>query len=179
MDRTDRWLRVYHRALFSSYAALVADRAAITTTRITLEWMLIITVWTLAITIAHEQGWWPEFLVGFLIPAWLTGMFQTLRKFTEHLGMHGDTIMSMTRTVSYKGVIGKAASLSQMHVDHHGTHHRHARIPYYDLPDATPRVYSDGNEMYLFPTHFAAMRDMLPHLLDPKLGPQWVKKTSV
>jgi hypothetical protein len=86
--------------------------------------------------------------------------------------MHGETIASMTRTVVYRERFGRLASASQLHVDHHGTHHRHARIPYYDLPGHTHAVYGEER---LFRSHLEACADMLPHLLDPKVGPQWVR----
>ena len=142
--------------------------------RILLEWAIIIVTWSALLLLINARGWWAEFTIGFLIPAWGAGTFQTIRKFTEHLGMHGDSIMTMTRTVVYQRLPGKAASRSQLHVDHHGTHHRYARIPYYDLPAATDIVYGGDNARHTFPSHLAAIRDMLPHLLDPKVGPQWI-----
>ena len=129
--------------------------------------------WTSALTIVISNGWWTGFVVGFVVPAWAAGTVQTLRKFTEHLGMHGASILAMTRTVAYRGRVGRAASRSQLHVDHHGTHHRYARIPFTDLPEATEIVYGESEASPLFRSHLAAARDMLPHLLDPKVGPQW------
>ena len=78
---------------------------------------------------------------GTLAVCWIAGSLQTVRKFTEHLGRFEDTILGMTRTVIYRGAIGAAASKSQLHVEHHGTHHRWAAIPYYNLPQATEIVY--------------------------------------
>lgn len=112
-------------------------------------------------------------MVMHLAPAWLAGSMQTVRKFTEHLGMFGDTIVSMTRTVVYRGPFGRAASASQLHVDHHATHHRHARIPYYALPEATQLVYADQCNGRVFPNHVRAVLDMLTNLSDPRVGPQW------
>ncbi|MEL6329819.1 MAG: fatty acid desaturase [Planctomycetota bacterium] len=139
--------------------------------RVVAEWLLMALVWSGVLWLVTARGWWAGFLVVFVVPAWGAGVFQTMRKFTEHLGMHGDSIMAMTRTVVYRGTAGRLASASQLHVDHHGTHHRHARIPYYELPDSTGRVYGGGER--LFRSHAEAVRDMLPHLLDPKVGPQW------
>ena len=117
-------------------------------------------------------------IVAHLIPAWLAGTLQTIRKFTEHLGMTGSSILAMTRTVEYRHPIGIAASRSQLHVDHHGTHHRWARIPYYELPSVTPKAYAENAEAHTFPNHLSAIIDMVPHLLDPKLGPQWLTAES-
>lgn len=138
-----------------------------------LEWALMVGFWSALVWLVIAQGWWALFVVGHLVPAWLAGTMQTIRKFTEHLGLGGETILAMTRTVVYRGALGKAASASQLHVEHHGAHHRRARIPWHELPQRTQQVYQMGSEGPLFATHWAAIRDMLPHLLDPKVGPQW------
>lgn len=137
------------------------------------EWLLLVGVWTGLILTIGRLGWWEPFVVGHLVGAWLAGTLQTLRKFVEHLGMTGDTILSMTRTVSYRGGLGRAASRSQLHVDHHGTHHRWARIPFQRLPAATRIAYGDPSAGPVYPTHLHALRHMLPSLVDPRVGPQW------
>jgi len=139
------------------------------------EWAFLIAAWAAVLWAVVALGWWRGFVVVFAVPAWGAGVFQTVRKFTEHLGMHGETIASMTRTVAYRGAVGRLASASQFHVDHHGTHLRHARIPYYDLPRVTPEVYGRDR---LFRTHLEAIADMAPHLLDPKVGPQWAGRAA-
>ena len=100
------------------------------------EWSTLVVFWGVLLLSVIDQGWWPLFVVGHLVPAWLAGTLQTLRKFTEH------TILAMTRTVVYTGSVGRAASTTQLHVEHHGTHHRRARIPWNELPDVTPTVYA-------------------------------------
>lgn len=141
--------------------------------RLVVEWVLLIGAWGGLLVLIDAKGWWEAFVVAHLIPAWLAGTMQTIRKFTEHLGMFGDGIIAMTRTVVYRGPIGRAASASQLHVEHHATHHRYARIPYYVLPEATDVVYADAAGGRLFTTHARAFLDMAPHLLNPRLGPQW------
>lgn len=141
--------------------------------RLVWEWFLLAAFWIGVVWAVDARGWWEWFLVGFIAPAWLAGTMQTIRKFTEHLGMFGEGIIAMTRTVIYSGRCGKAASSSQRHVEHHATHHRYARIPYYVLPEATDIVYEDAPGGRTFPNHWRAMLDMLPHLLDPRLGAQW------
>lgn len=141
--------------------------------RLVAEWMLLFGVWGGLLAVIGTKGWWEEFWVVHLIPAWLAGTMQTIRKFVEHLGMFGTDIVGMTRTVAYQGPLGRVASASQLHVEHHATHHRHARIPYYVLPDATKLVYSGRSEGRLFASHARAFLDMVPHLLNPRVGPQW------
>ncbi|MGI9516166.1 MAG: fatty acid desaturase, partial [Pirellulaceae bacterium] len=142
--------------------------------RLVIEWLFLAVFWAAILAAVGWTNTWTWFLVGHFVPAWITGSVQTLRKFTEHLGRFGNTIQEMTRTVVYTRPLGRAASSSQLHVEHHGTHHRWPRIPYHNLPAATPMVYKDAQPGMVFPNHLAAIRDMLPHLADPKLGPQWI-----
>jgi fatty acid desaturase len=58
------------------------------------------------------------------------------------------------------------------YVDHHGTHHRFAKIPYYNLPQTTPLVYEHETGP-MFRSYFAAFLDMVKSLPDPKAGSQW------
>ncbi len=141
--------------------------------RLVAEWAVLIGTWGGVVAVVEVMGWWEGLLVAHVVPAWLAGTMQTVRKFTEHLGMFGEGIMGMTRTVVYGGVAGRAASASQLHVEHHATHHRFARIPYYALPEATGVMYAGASGGRVFRTHVGAMLDMAPHLLDPKVGPQW------
>lgn len=141
--------------------------------RLVAEWALLVAFWSITVAVVAANGWWEWFIVAHLAPAWLAGTMQTVRKFTEHLGMHGESIVSMTRTVVYRGAVGQAASASQLHVEHHAAHHRHARIPHYALPEATELVYAAETAGRRFPTHLHAIADMLPSLADPKVGPQW------
>lgn len=142
--------------------------------RLLAEWALLIGAWAALLALIDTRGWWEAFIVAHLIPAWLAGTMQTVRKFTEHLGMFGQGILAMTRTVVYRGPLGQAASASQLHVEHHATHHRFARIPSYALPEATDLVYAHAPDGRLFPNHARAFLDMLPHLLNPRVGPQWL-----
>jgi fatty acid desaturase len=146
--------------------------------RLVCEWSALVAFWCVILAIVQINGWWEWFIVMHLAPAWLAGSMQTVRKFTEHLGMFGDTIVSMTRTVVYRGPFGRAASASQLHVDHHATHHRHARIPYYALPEATQLVYAHQCNGRVFPNHARAVLDMLTNLSDPRVGPQWRAATA-
>lgn len=143
--------------------------------RLLMEWGILLGFWVALLLVVHHTKTWKWFLVGHLVPAWIAGSLQTVRKFTEHLGRMGDTVYGMTRTVVYVGPVGRAASRSQLYVDHHATHHRWARIPYHNLPLATKIVYAELDEASAktFSNHWAAIADMLPHLLDPKIGPQW------
>ena len=141
--------------------------------RLVVEWGVLVGFWAAFLfTVACTQTWeW--FLVGHLAPTWIAGSVQTVRKFTEHLGRFGETVYDMTRTVEYAQPVGRAASRSQLHVDHHGTHHRWPRIPYHMLPEATKLTFHEETQGRTYSSHLAAICEMLPYLADPKLGPQW------
>jgi len=141
--------------------------------RLILEWIILVGFWGGVAIVMQRYGWWPQFVVAHLVPAWIAGTLQTTRKFTEHMGMFGEGILGITRTVAHERLFGRALSRTQLHVDHHGTHHRWARIPYYALPEATEIVYADAPEGRLFANYAEALRDMIPHLRNPRVGPQW------
>lgn len=143
--------------------------------RLLMEWCVLAGFWAAILLIVGITKTWTWLLVGHLAPTWIAGTMQTIRKFTEHLGRFGDNILDMTRAVIYRGRFGRAASLSQLHVEHHGTHHRWPGIPWHKLPEATSMVYEEQVPGRVFPSHLAAIRDMLPHLADPRVGPQWKK----
>lgn len=170
--------------------------------RLVLEWLLLLAFWGLLIWLVAVNDWWMPFIVAYVVPAWLAGSLQTFRKFIEHLGMFGENVFSMSRTVVHRSALGKIASRSQLHIDHHGTHHRWARIPYFGLPAATDTVLNAAGQTSgqeaddahagragdtrsssrqglaptdarFYPNHATAILEMLPSLLDPKVGPQW------
>ena len=143
--------------------------------RLLLEWILLAVFWSGCLIMIHLTRTWDWFVVGHLAPTWIAGSAQTIRKFTEHLGRFGETVYDMTRTVVYTRWVGSTASRSQLHVEHHGTHHRWPKIPYHKLPHATSIAYEGCEQGRIYESHWAAVRDMLPHLLDPRVGPQWKK----
>ena len=143
--------------------------------RLVSEWAWLAIAWTTLLVVVHTQAWWGYFVAGHLIPAWIAGSLQTVRKFTEHLGMHGDSIFSMTRTVPTKSWLRRALSATQLHVDHHATHHRYPRIAHTELPAATQALLAedDAGEWRTFGSYAAAVCDALRHVADPRVGPQW------
>jgi fatty acid desaturase len=144
--------------------------------RIFWEYVQCVVMWTIALSLINVYGWWEEFFVGYVVQALIAGNLQSIRKFTEHVGLLGDTILTTTRTVVDKSVIGEAMSQSMLRIDYHGTHHRYAKVPYYHLPEATPYVY-DGKDAYvpIFSSYRAAMWDMFKSLGDPRVGAQWLR----
>ena len=148
--------------------------------RIIWEYALAVGVWTIVLTVVHVMHWWEPFLVGYFAHALIAGNLQTVRKFTEHMGLLGDTILTTTRTVVDSSTYGETMSKSMLRIDYHGTHHRYAKVPYYHLPDATPYVYDGRVECVpIFPSYAAAMWDMARSLGNPRVGAQWLKPENI
>lgn len=154
---------------------LVADRMpSAISRRIAWEYAICIAWWTVLLTTIRHLGVWEYFLVGYLVPTIIAGNLQSLRKFTEHMGMLGDDVPTMTRTVVDRRIVGDALSRSMMRIDYHGVHHRYARIPQYNLPRATEHVYlPEEIQRTVFPSYLSAMLDMFGTLRDPRVGAQW------
>ncbi|WP_237228501.1 fatty acid desaturase family protein [Rubinisphaera sp. JC750] len=143
--------------------------------RVIFEYALIALWWGGVAGVMTYMGWWNYFLIGYFPPLVIAGAYQTLNKYTEHLGLLGDTVLAGTRTVIPETTVHKTMSNLLQHVDHHGTHHRYAQIPFYHLPEASPIVYGHNDPANpVFPTYHAAFIDMLPSLLNPKAGSQWI-----
>jgi fatty acid desaturase len=131
--------------------------------------------WAGILAVTAYRGWWVELMVALVVPGVISGWLQSIRKFTEHMGMLDSTVLRGSRTVVDNGWIGWMFSESMLHIDYHGTHHRYAKIPYYNLPEATPAVYAQaGDQMPLFSTYWEAMLDMFRTLGDPRIGSQWL-----
>ena len=120
---------------------------------------------------------WKYLLVMYVLPACLAGFMQSLRKYIEHMGMIGDTVLSSTRSVVNPGLLGRFLAFTLFQEPFHGVHHKFARLPHAVLPEFTDDLApGDSNERAPFPTYRHALFDMLPTLLDPKVGSQWLRQ---
>ncbi len=148
--------------------------------RILWEYGLIASMLALSLMTVWFTGTWQAFMIGVSAPALVAGTYQTLRKYTEHLGLFGPTILQSTRSILPRDVWNKAISSLVQHVDHHGTHHLHARIPYFELPSASEEVFHDEQrDVPVYRSYAAALRAMLLTLPDPKAGPQWQSQLNL
>jgi fatty acid desaturase len=133
--------------------------------------------WTATIFTAYWFNLWRPLMVVVFVPMAISGMMQTLNKFEQHLGLHGHTVLGLTRTVVDGHRYSEIISAAMLYNDYHGTHHRYAKIPYYHLPNATPYTLAGACEPCpVYPSIISASMDMLWCLLDPKVGPQWVER---
>ncbi|MCI0331745.1 MAG: fatty acid desaturase [Planctomycetes bacterium] len=136
-------------------------------------------VWTAVLAASYVFNLWIPLLVGTIVPMAISGMLQTLNKFEQHLGLHGETVLGLTRTVVDRHRYSKLVSSAMLYNDYHGTHHRYARIPYYHLPNATPFALAGAREHCpVYPSIASAILDMLSCLRDPKVGPQWIVRRT-
>lgn len=183
---TPRWLRVLAAVseigLGTLYTPLLFVRGVLVQgnvprrlkVQMAVEYLGMIAFWAVLGGIVTYFGWWKWFAIGYIVPVMLTGTYQTLRKYVEHMGLTGQTILGLTRTVADERTLGQVLSNSMQNVDHHGAHHRYAKIPFYNLPAATSLIYADGDaELPVFPSYPAAFWDMVKTLGDPKAGSQW------
>jgi fatty acid desaturase len=136
-----------------------------------------IVFWSAVFAAACWFNLWRPLLVGVIVPQAIAGMLQTLNKFEQHLGLHGQGVLGLTRTVVDRDRYSELLSAAMLYNDYHGTHHRYARIPYYHLPEATPYALAGAREHCpVYPNIVRAFLDMLSCLADPKAGPQWLKR---
>ncbi len=140
---------------------------------ITFEYLVMSAVWLIVLGTVAWFSAWDIFLRAWLIPHCLAGIFQTFRKFTEHLGMQSYDPLLGTRTVIGKGIITRLCSFFNYHIFAHGIHHRHPRIDHGELRTKMESYQSAHPDVSypVFNTYWDAIRHMLPSaLFDPGVG---------
>ena len=138
-----------------------------------------IVTWAAILTIFYQFDLWRLFITAMLVPMAISAMMQTLNKYEQHLGLHGQSVLGLTRTVVDQTPATELVSAAMLYNDYHGTHHRYAKIPYYQLPHATPFALSGAREHTpVFPSVVSASLDMLRCLANPKVGPQWLAQLA-
>jgi fatty acid desaturase len=141
------------------------------------EYALIVAFWSLTVGVVAVTGVWTPFLVGVVGPWFVAGMFQSLNKYVEHMGMMGVGVVGNTRSVIPDSTVGRSLAEMWQNVAYHGTHHLYAKIPFYHLPDASEHVLGGkAPEGTLFSNYLSAFTAMLLTLKNPRVGAQW--KTS-
>lgn len=142
--------------------------------RIWAELILMVVVWTLAITVVATLGIWKYFLWLFLVPAWLAGNMQSVRKYIEHVGLTGSTPNGSTRSIVSDTWGGKVVSVTLLHEPYHGVHHQHAGVPHAELPQYTASLQPKSpEEPAPFPSYWRAFIHLFKSLSDPRVGAHW------
>jgi fatty acid desaturase len=137
-------------------------------------YLLCAATWIAIFGIVYDYDLWKLLLVTAIVPMAISGIMQTVNKYAQHLGLHGHTVLGLTRTVIDEHAAGEVVSSAMFFNDYHGTHHRYAKIPYYHLPEATPYAVANASEFCpVYPNLGSTIIAMLPCLADPKVGPQW------
>jgi fatty acid desaturase len=148
--------------------------------RIALEYALALAFWGTVIGVTAWLGAWETLLVGYIAPTMISGSQQTFRKFVEHMGLYGDTVDGLTRTIDDRSLWGRFVSSTMLHGDIHGPHHLHAKIPQSRLPEALEHLVQEGRltTQSVYPNYWSATRAMLGELWDPRIGPQWKRPAA-
>lgn len=142
--------------------------------RIWAELALIVVVWSCILTAVTWTGTWKYFLWLYLAPAYLAASMQSWRKYIEHVGLTGSTINSATRSIVSEGPLGRLVSFTLLHEPYHGIHHRRPGLPHAELPRfASELTPARPEEPTPFPSYRHALRDLLRHLRDPRVGARW------
>jgi fatty acid desaturase len=137
--------------------------------RIGWEYVLIIVFWGTLLAAVAMNGWWREFSLAYVLPAWVTGMLQTLRKFVDHLGLPAGEALHGCRTIVSGSVPGRLVDWTSFDISVHGLHHRYPQMPHGNLARAA-ELARDNPGAPIFTSHLQAFRHMLPHLLFPGIG---------
>jgi fatty acid desaturase len=142
--------------------------------RIWAELALMACFWAVVLAATAWFGAGKLLLVLYALPALLAGNLQSWRKYIEHMGLAGTTVLGTTRSVVPAGPLGRLVARSLFNVSYHGVHHQFARMPCAALPDMTscltPLVDCDTHP---YGSYRDALVDVLRSLADPRVGPQW------
>lgn len=139
------------------------------------EYVLIVLFWGGLLGSVHLLGAWELFLVGYIAPVAIAGAFQTLNKYVEHLGLHGHDTLANTRNVVHPDPLGTFCSWWMQNIDHHGSHHIYAKVPYDKLPETSDLIYTQevAADAPNYVSYWSAAWEMVKSLPNPHAGPAW------
>jgi fatty acid desaturase len=140
--------------------------------RVWAELAFIAVVWGSVLALVARYHAWTQLAVLYVAPAALAGSIQSWRKYVEHMGLLGATVLSSTRSVVSPGLWGRLLAFSLFHEPFHGVHHKYARLPHYVLPQFAGFL-DCGEEPLPYASYRSAFRDMVTSLVDPRVGAQW------
>jgi fatty acid desaturase len=159
---------------FSRAGSPIRDRAE--RRRVTYEYAVMAVVWSIILATVAYFHWWKFLLTLYVVPGTLAGNMHSLRKYTEHMGLTGSSVLGCTRSIVAGGPIGRFVAFSLFNITYHGVHHRYAKIPQVRLPQfcAMLNPNSEG-EQQPYSSYWRALSDMVRCLRDPRIGSQWLK----
>jgi fatty acid desaturase len=147
--------------------------------RIWAELTLIAIIWVGVFATVAWFDLWQFLLVLYVAPAALAGSMQSLRKYIEHMGLMGSTIVESTRSVMAPGPLGRFLAFTLFNEPYHGVHHKYPRLPQTALPEFADLLSPPPPERAeLYPNYRRAFAEMVRTLGNPRVGSQWLRATS-
>ena len=143
--------------------------------RIWMEYGAIVLFWAVAFTLFSIFHLWKYYLWLHLIPGWIAGNMQSIRKYVEHIGLLGATVNGSTRSIVAKGWFANFVTFTLLHEPYHGVHHWRSGMAHPELPRYTAALEpTTPEERPPFPNYRSAFQDLIVQLPDPKVGAQWL-----
>lgn len=143
--------------------------------RIWIEQIAILVLWLAIVAAVAWLDLWKFWLVMYLVPTFLAGNMQSVRKYIEHMGLSGATPLSATRSVLSPGLSGRVVAFCLFNEPYHGAHHKYAQLPQGALPQVTSALTpTTPDELPPYLSYRRALWDMLLTLRDPRIGKQWL-----
>ncbi|MBM81592.1 MAG: fatty acid desaturase [Planctomycetaceae bacterium] len=137
------------------------------------EYIGMILVWASIIGGVIYAGRVHTFLMAWVLPHYLAGVVQSVRKFTEHLGMKDYDPMLGTRTVIGDNWLTRFCTYLNFDIFVHGPHHRHPRVSHDRLIEKMNDYMSVNptKEYPVFATYWQAICHMIPSMFkNPGVG---------
>lgn len=130
------------------------------------EYLLIVLYWTLLIGIVVALGYGRQFAWAVLPPWILAGVFQSVRKMTEHLGMSSYHPLLGTRTVIPNSWLLRLSSYLNFDIFVHGLHHRHPKMAHDQMRQKFIEYQQDNPhaDYPAYHSYWRASLAMLPYL---------------
>jgi fatty acid desaturase len=159
---------IYTRIYFVNDVRLPKDA------RRQISWELVATAVYFAVLLSLLAGWavrtgwdWRSSDPVWLLPLVLAPMFNTARKFIEHLGLGSTDPLLGTRTVLGGNLVSRLGSYFNFDLAIHGPHHRFPRAEYFELEQkfhALRATHSTPEAIPVFSSYLAALWDVAPRL---------------
>lgn len=160
---------VYARIFFHRDSPLKPDQRR----AVRWEYVGMALFWAAILGYVAYRNAWTTFLLVYVLPYYLAGVYQNGRKLTEHLGMISYDPMLGTRTVVGKSLWTKLCTFLNFDIFVHGPHHRHPRVSHDQLEKLTQEYVAaaEDGSLPIFRTYGAAVRDMAPWMVrNPGVG---------
>lgn len=160
---------VYARIFFHPDSPLKPDQKQ----AVRWEYVGMACFWGAVLGVVAYYHAWSTFLLVYVLPYYLAGVYQNGRKLTEHLGMISYDPLLGTRTVVGDNLWTRLCTFLNFDIFVHGPHHRHPRVSHDQLERITQEYVAaaEHEELPVYRTYSAAVRDMAPWLVrNPGVG---------